>query len=298
MGLKGKISEFGIADIFQLLSVQLKSGALEIVSSQGEMVFIFKDGELVDVTPDVRVKDHLIGQMLVDGGTISESERDRYLKMHLRKGKKFGEILIEKGIVDDDTLSRFLTIQIKECFFQALTYKDGDYRFDAYTVSSYPPIKSPVRVDQLLLEGMQFLDEFPLIMEKFPAKSILIKAKEGFTEDHFKRERSAFDVYAIMNEFMEPIKHIRRAGLTELEGYKAFALLNEMGALLIKEEVQDVVRKEKEETRKRTLRTMRAVNAVTVVSVGAFLGALIYLFCLKLYNSGIFLFVREVFKGF
>jgi hypothetical protein len=123
MGLKGKISEFGIADIFQLLFVQQKSGALEIITSKGEMVFIFKEGQLVDVTPDVRIKDQLIGQMLVDGGFISDTERNRYLKVHLRKGKKFGEILLEKEIVDDDTLSRFLTIQIKECFFQALTYK-------------------------------------------------------------------------------------------------------------------------------------------------------------------------------
>jgi hypothetical protein len=298
MGLKGKISEFGIADIFQLLFVQQKSGALEIITSKGEMVFIFKEGQLVDVTPDVRIKDQLIGQMLVDGGFISDTERNRYLKVHLRKGKKFGEILLEKEIVDDDTLSRFLTIQIKECFFQALTYKGGDYRFDAFTVSSYPPIKLPVRVDQLLLEGMQFLDEFPLVMKKFPAKGVLIKAAEGFEQENFKEDRIAFDVYSLMNEYMEPIKHIRRAGLTELEGYKAFAYLNEKGALLIKEEVQDVLRKEKEEAKRRDLRLMQLSNAVNLCFFTAFVGAVIYFFCDIIFNSGIFLFVREIFKGF
>jgi hypothetical protein len=298
MGLKGKISEFGIADIFQLLSVQNKSGALEIISSRGEMIFIFRQGELVDVTPDVRIKDQLIGQMLVDGGHLSESDRDRYLKLHQRKGKKFGEILIDKKIVDEDTLSRFLVIQIKECFFQSLTCKDGDYRFDPYTVTTFPPIKHPVRVDQLLLEGMQFLDEFPLIMEKFPAKGVLIRAKEGYEKEDFKEDRIAPEVYALMSEYMEPIKHIRRAGLTELEGYKAIAFLYEKEALLIKEEVKDVERKEKEDAIRRSLRKMQINNAINLLMLVVFLGAVIYLFCDKINNSGIFLFVKEIFKGF
>lgn len=298
MGLKGKILDFGIADIFQLLSVQLKSGALEIVSSKGEMVFIFKDGKLVDVTPDVRIKDQLIGQMLVDGGHISETERDRYLKMHQRKGKKFGEILIEKEIVDKEILSHFLTIQIKECFFQALTFKDGNYRFDPYTVTSFPPIKHPVRVDQLLLEGMQFLDEFPLIMEKFPSKGLLIKAKDGLEEDHFEEDMIASEMYVSMSEYMEPIKHIRRAGLTELEGYKAIAFLYEKEALLIKEEEKEVARKEKEEAMRRGLRDIQLQNAFNTLILALFMAAVVYIFCGIINNSGIFLFVKEIFKGF
>ncbi len=236
--------------------------------------------------------------MLVDGGVISETERDRVLKVHHRKGPRFGEILVDRGIVDSDTLSRYLTIQIKECFFQALTYKEGQYKFDAYTVTGTAPIKEPVRVDQLLLEGMQFLDEFPIIMEKFPGKGLLVKAKEGFGREELAKETNAVALYDTMGEYMVPMKHLRRAGLTELEGYKAFAYLLEIGALLTKEVEEESARERKETARKKNIREMQRENAVTLVFLSLFVGTVVYLICDTINRSGIFLMLKEILKGF
>ncbi len=298
MGLKGNIKEFNIADIFQLLSLQQKSGALNIRSSEGNMLFLFKEGEIVDVSPDLRSRDQLIGQMLVDGGIITDIERERSLKEQDKRGAKLGELLAEKGLVDKDTLSRFLTIQIKECFFRALTYQDGSYIFDSYTIQSYPSLKEPVKVEYLLMEGMQFLDEFPLIKKKFPAEDILVKTKRKLSSKDLGKDMVAKALHGSMKDFMEPIKHIRRANLTLFEGYKALARLNELDALSIREKEKEKAKEDQAESRASAYRRIKAHSVVNILFLLVFTGGIMVLICDIIKNSGIMMIMKEILKGF
>jgi len=298
MGLKGNIKEFNIADIFQLLSFQRKSGALSIKSTGGNMLFLFKSGEIVDVSPDMRSRDQLIGQMLVDGGVITDAERERTLREQDKKGKKLGELLVEKDLVDKDTLSSFLTVQIKECFFRALTYLDGSYIFDSYTIQSYPSLKEPVKVEQLLMEGMQFLDEFPLIKEKFPAEDILVKTGKKIISKELAKDKVAQTLYHSMKDFMEPIKHIRRANLTLFEGYKALAKLNELDALSIREKEKEGKKEDHRESRTSAYKRIKTQSLANMLFLLGFSGGILVLICDIIKNSGIVMIMKEILKGF
>ncbi len=298
MGLKGNIKEFNIADIFQLLSLQRKSGALNIISSKGNMLFVLNEGEIVDVSPDIRSKEQMIGQMLVDGGVISDSDRERCLRDQKKHGKKIGEILIEKGLVDEDILSIYLKIQIKECFFRVLTYSNGEYTFDSYTIQSYPPLKKPVRVDQLMMEGMQYLDEYPLIMEKIPSQDILIKMGRKVSVKNLGKEKNVQILAEAMKDYMEPIKHIRRSCLTLFEGYKALAKLNELSYLSIKEKKPSVSGRDLLEEKVGLHKRVRMITIANLLLTLGFVGSILFLICDIINNSGISLIMGEIFKGF
>ena len=71
--MQGKISDFSIPDIFQLVSSQGKSGSLAVRGADFETVFLFSEGMIVDVQPDRRDPSGMLGTMLVDAGLLTES---------------------------------------------------------------------------------------------------------------------------------------------------------------------------------------------------------------------------------
>jgi hypothetical protein len=72
-------------------------------------------------------------------------------------------------MVPKEVVSRYLLLQIKECLFDVLTFKEGRYKFEAFSVRPVPWGGEPIRPDVLMMEGMQFLDEYPIYRQKFPA---------------------------------------------------------------------------------------------------------------------------------
>ncbi|HEU4949628.1 MAG TPA: DUF4388 domain-containing protein, partial [Candidatus Deferrimicrobiaceae bacterium] len=158
--MQGKLTDFGIPDIFQLVSSQGKSGSLAISGNERVTVFLFSDGRIVDVQPDRREPRSLLGTMLRDAGYLTDTELKRFLASQERGGKKIGELLVERGKISKEILSRFLVLQVKECLFNVLTLREGEYRFEGFAVPPVPWGGEPIRPDVLLMEGMQFLDEY------------------------------------------------------------------------------------------------------------------------------------------
>ncbi|MBP2674212.1 MAG: Response regulator [Deltaproteobacteria bacterium] len=139
--MQGKITDFSIPDIFQLISSQGKSGSLTISCEDRASVFFFSDGRIVDVQPVApgREERSLLGSMLRDAGYLTEGELKRVLEARGKGGgKKIGEILVDRGIVPKEVVSRYLVLQIKECLFDVLTYRDGDYKFEGFAMRPVP----------------------------------------------------------------------------------------------------------------------------------------------------------------
>ena len=123
--MQGKIADFSIPDIFQLVSSQGKSGSLAISGENRVTIFLFSGGRIVDVQPDRRESKSLLGTMLRDAGYLTDSELKRVLSSQEAGGKRIGEILVEKGKVSKEVVARYLVLQVKECLFDVLTLPRG-----------------------------------------------------------------------------------------------------------------------------------------------------------------------------
>ncbi len=229
--MQGKISDFSIPEIFQLVANQGKSGSLSIRGGDRETVFIFADGGIIEVQPDRRAQSDMLGNMLVDAGYLTEEELRRMLADQRKAGKKLGELLVDNGTVSMEALSRYLHLQVKESVFEILTLKEGDYRFEGFAVRLPPWMKSPIRADILMMEGMQFLDEAPRFRAKLPAGDFRVLRKGNAKVDvaaFSPEERVAWDAI----EFSDvPRRIFRKACITWLEGIKGLCLLMDRGLI-------------------------------------------------------------------
>ena len=229
--MQGSIADFSIPDIFQLVSSQGKSGSLAISGNDRVTIFLFSEGRIVEVQPDRRESKSLLGTMLRDAGILAESDLRRILSSQGAGGKKIGEILIEKGKVSKEVLTRYLVLQVKECLFDVLTFREGEYRFEGFAVR--PPAwgGEPIRPDVLLMEGMQFLDEYPRYRGLFPPGDFLVTRKRGERVDPYAFSEVERVLWKALDFSDDPDRVYRKACFTGFEGIKGMAALLQRGLI-------------------------------------------------------------------
>ena len=229
--MQGKIADFSIPDIFQLISSQGKSGSLAISGEGRVTIFLFSGGRIVDVQPDRRESKSLLGTMFRDAGYLTDSELKRFLSSQGTGGKKIGEILLEKGKVSKEVLARYLVLQVKECLFDVLTLREGEYRFEGFAVRPTTWGGEPIRPDVLLMEGMQFLDEYPRFREIFPSGDFRVARKKGQRVDMYALSEEERVLWRALDFSEDPDRIYRKACLTGFEGIKALAALLNRGLI-------------------------------------------------------------------
>ncbi len=229
--MQGKIADFSIPDIFQLVSSQGKSGSLAISGKDRVTIFLFSGGRIVDVQPDRRESKSLLGTMLRDAGFLTDSELKRFLSSQGVGGKKIGEIVVEKGKISKEVLARYIVLQVKECLFDVLTLREGEYRFEGFAVRPAAWGGEPIRPDVLLMEGMQFLDEYPRYRGIFPFEDFRVTRKKGERVDMYALTEAERVLWKALDFSEDPDRVYRKACLTGFEGIKALAALLQRGLI-------------------------------------------------------------------
>jgi len=231
VAVQGKIADFSIPDIFQLVSSQGKSGSLAISGNDRVTVFLFSEGRIVDVQPDRREQKSLLGTMLRDAGILTDSDLRRVLSSQGAGGKKVGEILVEKGKVSKEVLDRYLVLQVKECLFDVLTFREGEYRFEGFAVRPSAWGGEPIRPDVLMMEGMQYLDEYPRYRGIFPPGDFTVARKKGERADPYAFSEVERVLWKALDFSDDPDRVCRKACLTGFEGIKGLAALLQRGLI-------------------------------------------------------------------
>ena len=253
--MQGKIADFGIPEIFQLVTSQQKSGALTIRGDERETIFLFSEGKIVDVQPDRhKAPSTLIGNMLVDAGYLTTEELQRILALQEKEKKKIGEILVEKGKISREALAQYLNLQVKDSLYFSLRIKEGDYRFEVFAVRPPAWMATPISGDRLLMEGMQFLDEYAWIREKFPPERFKVVRKWGVKIDPMALPSQEREVWGGIYFSSDPYQVFRKACLTWHEGLKALWGLWDRGLVEISpvdSETQDTGRAVREDIARR-----------------------------------------------
>lgn len=176
MAFKGTLKEFKVPDILQLISLQKKTGILTFTSSDGFITLIFENGLIVGVDSFPKKLEMRVGSVLVKQDFISDEMLQRALAIQKRTSQKIGEILVGMGLVGMDTINESLKTQAVEIVLSLFKWRKGDYNFK---VQEYlePGMKiiEPIPTDNLIMEGVQMLDEWPLIKQVVPEETMIFE---------------------------------------------------------------------------------------------------------------------------
>jgi hypothetical protein len=174
LALEGTLRDFSLADIFQLIGLQRKTGVLTLRSPEDVVTVSFLDGRVVGADSlNKRLEDRL-GQVLLKTEAVDKSQLDIALKTQMETLQRLGHILLHQGVLSREELRKALEQQILQIVFRVFRWQDGDYQFSQETSVDYDvELVNPLASESILMEGARMLDEWPIIEKKIPHRAMI-----------------------------------------------------------------------------------------------------------------------------
>jgi hypothetical protein len=164
MALKGTLRDFSLADIFQLIGIQRKTGVLTLRHENDVVTVSFVDGSVVAAESLHRRLEDRIGTVLVKTGQITEAQLQEALRVQRDTLNRLGNVLVDRGLIDVAALREALQIQISQTVYRLFRWQRGEYDFSQETKVEYDKkFVVPLSAESILMEGARILDEWPMI---------------------------------------------------------------------------------------------------------------------------------------
>lgn len=181
MALKGTLRDFGLSDIFQLISHQRKTGILRLEDKGKSVSVAFDEGKVVGAeSASARTQEkERVGDILVKSGLVDTARLDECLQEQKRTAKKLGVVLTEKNYLTEELFRAALAFQIKETLYRIFQWSSGTYKFDATKVEYDKHFISPFPAEYILMEAARIIDEWPGVQAKIPSMEIVFDKISG-----------------------------------------------------------------------------------------------------------------------
>ena len=152
--LAGDLEIITIDNLMHFMSFANLSGELKIDAPNNTARFIIDSGSLV--FGHLENNSLRIGERLLQKNCITPETLAQCLQIYQERGEgaKLGSILVEKGYLSREDLENAIKEQIKDIFFETLTWKKGFFSFTSCGMLMNKDIMLEERIDHLVLEGV------------------------------------------------------------------------------------------------------------------------------------------------
>jgi len=170
------MKDFGLADIFQLIFVQQKTGVMTIWGATQTASVTFVKGMVVSAQIGSEGAVERVGTVLVRAKRITSAQLAEALKKQKDTSHYLGQILVNHELISQADLARALRFQILEVVYQLFRWKDGRYEFNPEEAGHRGDHLDPINTEHLLMEGVQRLDEWPSLEKRIPSPGVIFAA--------------------------------------------------------------------------------------------------------------------------
>lgn len=165
----GSLAALTVPEIAQFVFSSLKTGVLLLSFGSGDAErpddprqlrrksIYFRDGQVVFASssdPGDR-----LGSVLE--GTVPDAELERCSRL-VQAGRPLGKILVDEGVITAGQLYEAITVQVKRIFLASFLETAGEFAFVEGALEGQNEVKLPERTRDLVLQGMQALQESEL----------------------------------------------------------------------------------------------------------------------------------------
>jgi len=193
MALTGTLKDFGIADILQLIGQQQKSGVLHLRGKDKSVNVHFVDGNVVKAESTSRSRKDLLGSMLVRAQVIDQAQLDRALELQRQSLRRLGDILVDERLVSRELFREMYQLQTTETLYRLFHWKDGTYEFEQEDVDYDREAITPIRSENVLMEGFRMVDEWPMIRRRITSYDMSFVRLKALDAGGGDGQAAAFD---------------------------------------------------------------------------------------------------------
>jgi hypothetical protein len=234
MALEGNLNSFGLEEILQLIAVQQKTGMLSVTANEKSTVLFFRDGKIIS-TRDRRSKTRdPFREYLTRYGVLGREDIVRISQISSQSKLDLLDILTSEKFLDEKALARQWRMHIQETLHDVLTWDQCSYKFvSGDDVIGGVKSLGEHLVEPLLMECMRRIDEYPMLLQAFPAEGIRVGAsgrEPAPDAEMFESERAVLGIL----KTPRPVKDIiTRGRMPAFDVYEALKLLKEKDLIVV-----------------------------------------------------------------
>lgn len=157
MVMAGSLADLSIPEAMQLAQSSNKDGELAFSFSDGIKKILFRRGDIVYATSTMG--DDRLGAFLVGRGRIDKRTFGEVQLQCDRENKKFGRVLVERGILTSRELYEAVRDQVEAIVMSLFNYTEGTFAFVAREIPAADNFRLPRPTSFYLMEGVRTSDE-------------------------------------------------------------------------------------------------------------------------------------------
>ena len=153
MSFVGRLDQFPLADLLQIVASNQKTGKLHLTRSDAEGIIVFRDGQIVYASSSAARE--TLGHLLLCGGFVDPDQLAEALEtQHSEESeKRLGTILIDTGMITSEDLERVLRQQLEKVLIEFMNWDQGFFKFDSFGLIDHGEIGFDA-ADFLLTRGV------------------------------------------------------------------------------------------------------------------------------------------------
>ncbi len=240
VGLSGNLVDFGIADVFQLIGQQRKTGALELRSEQTRIQMLFSSGMVVSAAPAVSRADDLdpVAERLVRCGWLTRERAEEAANACRAAAQPLQRVIVDRGWASTFAFREAEDLVTRDTIFEVLRWDTGSFDFRAREVVHDRRPTDLLGAEQILMDGLRMVDEWHSFSGVVPTLDVVysrIGSFERFLESQPRigaedRER-AEKVFALIDGRLPAHRVLDLARLGVFDGTRCLADLHQGGAI-------------------------------------------------------------------
>lgn len=176
--LTGDLSSISLSDLFSLLNLSKKTGALRCTRGAETRTILWEQGEIVFARSN-SVRESL-GYFLVRRGLITEDQNAESAR-RITPDTRHGKVLVRLGYITTEQLWWAVKSQVLEIVFGLFHWTNGFFEFLEGKIESREKITLALSTTKVVMEGIRRLDEWrkfgtritdpAMVLEVAPGKS-------------------------------------------------------------------------------------------------------------------------------
>jgi hypothetical protein len=242
VGLSGNLQDFGLADVFQLIGQQRKTGVLELSSRRLRVQLSFDRGAVVSAAPvGGRAGDSdPLAEMLVRCGLLTREQASAGEAACKTSAQPFSRIAIERGWLGEQEIARVEEVLTRDTIFEVLRWTKGSFDFRAQPVEHSRDPATLLGAEQILMDGLRMLDEWRELSSRVPKDQTVFSrfgrfesyaASPAASEESPARLESTRKLFALIDGRLSARRVIDLALVGTFEGMRMLTALQESGVI-------------------------------------------------------------------
>lgn len=177
MALKGRLRDFSLTQLLNLINLARKTGSLKIDAPQGQADIYFREGKLIHATMGKNgTSSGQLAELLVRAGKLTEEQSRSLVEQgRARNDKELGLLLINAGYINQKDILQSIRNHLLEVVYTAFTWEDGSFEFNQNLEPPSGRISVPINLENIILEGSRRREELAELQTELPSLDVILR---------------------------------------------------------------------------------------------------------------------------